>query len=176
MVGNTWGTVFYGTKGIVAVNRGKIAVWEGSTTTPTAELRAALSDMRPIDGLAVVAAFVGKDYGTDSTDKKDANLDATLNTLIAKYDLDHAKVQLYKSPNQVQNFVECYFTRRPTISPAEVGGRGAILCGLCNISYVYDTGFAWDPVKMDFPEGCACRKMGLSLKRETYRNGWDIIV
>lgn len=172
----TWGTVFYGTKGIVAVNRGKIAVWEGSTTAPTAELRAALSDMRPIDGLAVVAAFVGKDYGTDSTDKKDANLDATLNTLIAKYDLDHAKVQLYKSPNQVQNFVECYFSRRPTISPAEVGGRGAILCGLCNISYVYDTGFAWDPVKMDFPEGCACRKMGLSLKRETYRNGWDIIV
>ncbi|MGN0851980.1 MAG: Gfo/Idh/MocA family protein [Kiritimatiellia bacterium] len=172
----TWGTVFYGTKGIVAVNRGKIAVWEGKAIVPNAEIRKALADMKPVDGLTVVAASVGKDYGTDSSDKKDDRLAATLKTLAAKYDLDKAKVQLYKSPNQVQNFVECYFTRQPTISPAEVGGRGSILCGLCNMSYVYDTGFGWDPVKMDFPEGCSCRKMGISLKREFYRNGWDVVV
>ena len=132
--------------------------------------------MKPVAGLTLVAASVGKDYGTDSSDKKDDRLTSTLKTLCAKYDLEHAKVQLYKSPNQVQNFVECYFSRKPTISPAEVGGRGSILCGLCNMSYVYDTGFGWDPVKMDFPEGCSCRKMGLSLKREFSRNGWEVVV
>ena len=172
----TWGTVFYGTKGVVAVNRGKIAVWEGTLVKPTAEIRKALADMKPVAGLTLVAASVGKDYGTDSSDKKDDRLTSTLKTLCAKYDLEHAKVQLYKSPNQVQNFVECYFSRKPTISPAEVGGRGSILCGLCNMSYVYDTGFGWDPVKMDFPEGCSCRKMGLSLKREFSRNGWEVVV
>ena len=172
----TWGTVFYGTKGVVAVNRGKIAVWEGTLVKPTAEIRKALADMKPVAGLTVVAASVGKDYGTDSSDKKDDRLAATLKKLCEKYDLEHAKVQLYKSPNQVQNFVECYFSRKPTISPAEVGGRGSILCGLCNMSYVYDTGFGWDPVKMDFPAGCSCRKMGLSLKREFSRNGWDVVV
>ena len=76
----------------------------------------------------------------------------------------------------MQNFVECYFTRKPTISPAEVGGRGSVLCNLCNLSYVYDTGFGWDPVKMDFPEGCKCRERGISLKREYSRNGWEVVV
>ena len=42
------------------------------------------------------------------------------------YRLDTAAVQLYKSPNQVRNFVECVISRKPTISPAEVGARGAV--------------------------------------------------
>ena len=101
----TWGTVFYGTKGVVAVNRGKIAVWEGTLVKPTAEIRKALADMKPVAGLTLVAASVGKDYGTDSSDKKDDRLTSTLKTLCAKYDLEHAKVQLYMSPIQVQSFV-----------------------------------------------------------------------
>ena len=37
---STWGTVFYGTNGIVAVNRGKIAVWVGTgPVKPTLEIR-----------------------------------------------------------------------------------------------------------------------------------------
>ena len=82
-------------------------------------------------------------------------------------------MQLYKSPNQILNFVECIESRKPTISPAEVGGRGAILCQLCNMSYVYDTGFGWDPEKNDFADG---NKMGLPLKRDAYRNGWEVVV
>ena len=172
----TWGTVFYGTKGVVAVNRGKIAVWTGAAVTPNAEIRKAIADMKPVPGLTLVAASVGKDYGTDAMVKKDNRLAATLDSLDKKFDLEKAPVQLYKSPNQVQNFVECYFSRKPTISPAEVGGRGAVLCQLCNMSYVYDTGFGWDPVKMDFPEKCPCRKMGISLKRDFCRNGWEVVV
>lgn len=40
------------------------------------------------------------------------------------------------------------------------------------MSYVYDTGFDWDPVKRDFA-GCTAKE--LPLARADYR-GWDIVV
>ena len=170
-----WGTVFYGTNGIVAVNRGKIAVWVGFDATavkPNEEIRKGLQDVSYMKD-KIVAESVGKDYGTDSAVKKDNRLEAVLKKLNETFKLDTAPVQLYKSPNQVQNFVECYFSRKPTISPAEAGGRGAVLCQLCNMSYVYDTGFDWDPVKMDFANGTG---KGISLKRDFCRNGWEVCV
>ena len=168
-----WGTVFYGTDGIVAVNRGKIAVWKGTgLVKPTAEIRKALQDATFMPD-KLVAASIGKDYGTDATVKKDDALASALDKLEKTYDLAHAKVQLYKSANQVQNFCECLATRKCTISPAEVGGRGATLCLLCNMSYKYDASFDWDPCKMDFAGG-NCR--GMSIKRDVYRNGWDVVV
>ena len=167
-----WGTVFYGTKGIVAVNRGKLAVWKTNVLIkPTLEIRKQLENMTFAGG-TVVAASVGKDYGTDSAAKKDNALEQAIDKLVDCFKLDTASVQLYKSENQVKNFCECIETRRPTISPASVGGRSATLCLLCNMSYVYDTGFDWDPVKMDFA-GCTAKK--LPLARADYR-GWDIVV
>ncbi len=170
-----WGTVFYGTKGVVAVNRGKIAVWEGfdaAAQRPDLEMRKQIENMtfRP-DKL--VAASVGKDYGTDSSAKKDNALAKALEKLIVHFDLANAPIQLYKSVNQVQNFCECIETRQPTISPAEVGGRSGVLCLLCNMAYQYDTGFDWDPRKMEI---AGCNAKGISIKREVYRNGWDIVV
>jgi len=168
-----WGTVFYGTKGIVAVNRGKIAVWLGTgLVKPDAEVRKALQDVSFMRD-KIVAESVGKDYGTDATVKKDNRLDLALKTLESRFDLANAKVQLYKSPNQVQNFCECVETRKCTISPAEVGARGAVLCQICNMSYVYDTGFDWDPVNMTFANGTGDESW---LRRAYYRNGWKIEV
>lgn len=167
-----WGTVFYGTKGIVAVNRGKLAVWRtDGVVKPTLEVRRALESMT-FTGGTVVAASVGKDYGTDAAAKKDNALSAAIDKLAVTYGLDVAPIQLYKSENQVRNFCECVETRRPTISPASVGGRSGTLCLLCNMSYLYDTGFDWDPEKMDFA-GCNCKD--LPLARVDYR-GWDIVV
>ncbi len=167
-----WGTVFYGTKGIVAVNRGKIAVWSGTgLVKPTKEIRDALQKMTFMPD-KVVAASVGKDYGTDSSAKKDNALAKALETLIAHFDLKHAPLQLYKSENQVKNFCECIETRAATISPTTVGGRSGVLCILCNMSYQYDTGFDWDPVKM---EVVGANEKGISLVRADYR-GWDIVV
>ena len=167
-----WGTVFYGTKGIVAVNRGKLAVWKTpALVKPTLEIRKALENMTFAGG-EVVAASVGKDYGTDSSAKKDNALTACIQKLEEVYDLKNAKVRLYKSDNQVLNFVECVLSRQQTISPAEVGGRSGTLCLLCNMSYQYDTGFDWDPVHMEI-KGCNCK--GISLKRADCR-GWDIVV
>ena len=169
----TWGTVFYGTKGIVAVNRGKIAVWEGTgLVKPTKEVRKALEDASFMSD-KIVAASVGKDYGTDATVKKDNRLDGVLKKLKSYYKLDTARVQLYKSVNQVKNFVECVETRRDCISSAEIGARSGTLCLLCNMSYQYDTGFDWDGEKMELVgKNDKC----ISIKREHYRNGWDIVV
>ncbi|MBP5232983.1 MAG: Gfo/Idh/MocA family oxidoreductase, partial [Planctomycetes bacterium] len=125
---SVWGTIFYGTNGIVAVNRGKIAVWRGTgPVKPNAAIRKALEDAS-FKPNKIVAASVGKDYGTDSVVKADDALESALAKLKAAFALDKAKVKVYFSRNQVQNFCQCLDSRKPTISPAEVGGRSAILC------------------------------------------------
>jgi hypothetical protein len=169
-----WGTVFYGTKGIVAVNRGKIAVWAGTgPVRPDAAIRKQIADVT-FSKENLVAASVGADYGTDATVKTDNRLAATLDTLEKKYADVIKEADLYVSTNHVQNFCECVESRKRTITPAEVGGRSATLCLLCNMSYQYDRGFEWDGKKMTFKAGTCCA--GLSDKREVYRNGWDIVV
>ena len=170
-----WGTVFYGTKGVVAVNRGKIAVWAGfdaTTVRPTEDVRKALQDVTYMKD-HIVAESVGKDYGTDAAVKKDNKLDSALDLLEKKYEAEIKKAGLYESPNQIQNFCECLDSRKITISPAEVGGRSCTLCLLCNMSYIYDTGFDWDPKNMQLAKG---ETKGISTKREVYRNGWEIVV
>lgn len=166
-----WGTVFYGTNGIVAVNRGKIAVWQGTgLVKPTAEVRKALQDGSfMIDKR--VACSIGKDYGTDALVKKDNNLSSALAKLEERFGLSKAKVRLYFSKNQVQNFCDCLGSREATISPAEVGARGAVLCQLCNLSYVYDTGFEWDPERFEFANGTGDPAW---LKRVACRKGWEV--
>ena len=168
-----WGTVFYGTNGIVAVNRGKIAVWVGTgLVKPTAEIRKSIESLSFMPE-KIVAQSVGKDYGTDAMAKKDNNLDGALAKIAKNYGEVIKKANLYYSENQVKNFCECVETRKETISPAEVGGRSCALCLLCNMSYQYDTGFDWDPVKMDFANGTGT---GISLKREGDCNGWEVVV
>lgn len=167
-----WGTIFYGMDGVVAVNRGKIAVWTGTgPVTPDAATRAAIEDasFRPD---CLVASSVGQDYGTDATDKKDDALENALAAIRTRFSLDTAPVQLYVSQDQIRNFVECHVSGRETISTAETGGRSGTLCLLCNLSYVHDTGFDWDPAAMDFANGTG---KGISLGRDRARNGWDVV-
>ena len=172
----TWGTVFYCDNGIVAVNRGKIAVWEGTgLVKPTAEIRKAIADATFMPD-KIVAASVGRDYGTDTTIRKDSKLGDVLKLLDTKYDLVHAKVQVFKASRDhahTEDFIDSCYSRKATISPSCVGARAAILCGLCNMSYVHDTGFDWDPVKNEFANGTG---HGISLKRDYCRNGWEVVV
>ena len=104
--------------------------------------------------------------------KKDEALDAALAAIDARFSLDAAPVQLYRSPDQIRNFVQCHFSREETISPAETGARSCALCHLCNLSYVHDTGFDWDPAAMDFANGTG---RGIALGRDRARNGWDVV-
>lgn len=165
-----WGTVFYGTKGIVAVNRGKIAVWLGRGVKPTAAIRKALDDVS-YNKMKLIASSIGVNYGFDPSHRLDNQLAKCLDTLDKYFKLDKAKVQLYRSPLHEQNFIECCISRKPTITPAETGARASILCQLCNMSYVYDASFDWDPVKCTFANGTGDPAW---LKRAYNRNGWDI--
>ena len=168
-----WGTVFYGSDGIVAVNRGKIAVWRGTgPVKPTAEVRAAIADATFMPD-KLVAASIGADYGTDALVKEDNRLDTALTKLEQVFAGEIAAAKIYNSPNQVQNFVECCISRQSTVSPARVGARSGALCLLCNMSYQYDTGFDWDPERMDFANGTGA---GIALGRVGDCNGWKIEV
>ena len=169
-----WGTVFYCDDGIVAVNRSKIAVWQGTgLVKPDETIRKQIAEVtyRP-DRL--VASSIGKDPGTDPSAQKSNKLDEAVKLLEEKYDLAHAKVQLFAArKSHIDDFVESCFTRGETISPVTVGAHAAILCGLCNLSYVYDTGFDWDPETNTFANGTGDPAW---LRRAHYRNGWDIVV
>ena len=172
---SVWGTVFYGTNGIVAVNRGKIAVWVGFDATakkPDAAIRKGIEDVSYMKD-KIVAESVGRDYGTDATAKKDNKLAKALDKIETVFAGIISKAALYKSSNHIRNFCECVETRKQTITPAEVGGRSCTLCLLCNMSYQYDCGFDWDPEAMDFANGTGA---GMTLKREGDCNGWKVEV
>ena len=94
-----WGTVFYGTKGIVAVNRGRIAVWLGRGVKPNAEIRAAL-DNNTFEKMKTIAFCTGIDYGFDPTQKVDNSLVGAMDTIDEYFNLAEAPVQLYKSALQ----------------------------------------------------------------------------
>ena len=159
--GHGWGTVFYGDDGIVAVNRGKIAVWVGTgLVKPTQEIR---QQVQKCEFMAdkIVATSIGNGK------KLGPALD-----LIEKMYADVIKrAGLYRSEQHVRNFCECVESRKHPITSAEVGGRTCTLCHLANMSYKYDTGFDWDPVKMEFANGTG---WGIPLRREGDCNGWEV--
>ena len=162
---DVWGTVFYGTKGIVAVNRGRIAVWLGRGIKPNADVRKALGD-NTFEKMKTVAFCTGINYGFDPTQRKDDSLADALDILDQTFDLANAPVQLYKvTAVHEWNFIDCCISREQTICPAETGAR------LCNLSYVYDTGFDWDPVKCTFANDTGDENW---LKRSVYRKPWEI--
>ncbi|MGI6495215.1 MAG: Gfo/Idh/MocA family protein [Kiritimatiellia bacterium] len=166
---STWGTVFFGSKGIVAVNRGKIAVWTGRGVKPTDAIRKQLAD-GTFKRMKKVAAFYGEEWGDRTDVQAGDGLGIALDAIEKHFRLDTAPVQLYKSVSQTGNFVECCRTRKAPVSPAETGARAAILCLLCNISYVYDVGFDWDPKRNTFANGTGDPTW---LKRPCYRKGWE---
>ena len=156
-----WGTVFYGDNGIVAVNRGKIAVWVGTgLVKPTLEIRKQIEKCSFMAD-KIVATSIGKG-------KK---LGSALGFLEKKYGDVIKRAGIYYSEQHVRNFCECVETRKLPITSAEVGGRACTLCHLANMSYKYDTGFDWDPVKMEFANGTG---HGIPLCRLGDCNGWVV--
>ena len=152
------------------MNRGRIAVWLGKGVKPTAAVRKAIEENN-FTRMKSVAFCSGVEYGFDPSQKKDDALTTALNTIEKHFELETAPVQLYKSALQEANFIDCCISREETICPAETGARSSILCGLCNLSYVYDTGFDWDPVNCTFANGTGDPNW---LKRAVYRSQWEI--
>lgn len=55
-------------------------------------------------------------------------------------------IQVYKSNNHRQNFIDCIKTRRPTICPATVGHRSGTICQLAGIAEQLAEPVKWDPL------------------------------
>lgn len=167
-----WGTVFYGDDGIVAVNRGQFSVWRGALKgAPTREMRKALEN-GALPGYEIVGSFHRRMDGSKDKGQPDwcnRSLLEACNKASKAFDLKHAKVKLYKSTNHPADFVARFLDRKPACSRAEVGARSAILCQLCNMSYMYDVSFDWDPVKLAFANGTGDESW---LRRPYYRNNW----
>ena len=144
-----WTTVFYGTEGVVAVDRDQFAVWRGKGVTPEDALRARL-DAGDAGGAERVAFWLHQGPNPGANDK--SLLDAVSKATKA-FGLKKAPVKLYKSLNHPADFVAACAARRQPCSNIQVGARSAILCNLANLSYVHDTGFDWDPVQNVFANG-----------------------
>jgi predicted dehydrogenase len=171
---SNWGTVFYGTDGIVAVNRGRIGVWSGKGCTPDAKIRGGIVD-GTFDAMKAVAFWSPVRKRKDSPNavppcSSRSMLDAC-NKAIKEFDLKNAKTKLYRSFNHIADFVARCKDRKTACTPASVGGRAAILCQLCNISYVRDAGFDWDPAKNEFANGTGDASW---LARSSYRKGLKV--
>ncbi len=159
-----WGSVYYGTKGIVAVRRGGISVWlDTDVVKPNDEIRAKLEKCEFMPEKIVASSHI----------KGAPRLSEVLDKIEQTYADVIKKAGIRFSSNHVKDFCECVESRRLPITHAGVGGRASVLCQLLNLSYKYDVGFDWDPVKMDFANGTGC---GISLDRIGDCNGWKVSV
>lgn len=147
-----WGTIFYGTEGIVAVNRGMFAVWRGKGLTPDVSLQKLLNE-GSFDGMTRVGFWRSTENDKITRAANNRSLLDAVNKATKAFALKKAAVKLYKANGHPADFVKCFKSRTQPCSHLEVGARASILCNLCNLSYVHDAGFDWDPVQNTFANG-----------------------
>ena len=167
--GSAWGTVFYGTEGIVAVNRGRIAVWRGKGVTPDAALQERLNE-GTFDAMERVAFWNAPGDGKPPRPANNRSLLDAVNKATKAFGLKKAKVKLYKANGHPADFVACFKSRQQPCSRAEVGARSSILCNLCNLSYVHDAGFDWNPRANAFANGTG----DAAWLTKNYRGAWAV--
>lgn len=59
-------------------------------------------------------------------------------------------VQLYKSTDHYQDFLDCVKSRKQPICDVEIGCRSVSVCHLGNLAYWYRRTLNWDPAKERF--------------------------
>jgi predicted dehydrogenase len=60
------------------------------------------------------------------------------------------EIRLYRSVGHYRNFIDCVKSRRPTITPVEVGHRSTSVSHLANIAMLLKRKLYWDPVTEQF--------------------------
>ncbi len=150
--GSNWGAVFYGTEGVVAVNRGVFGAWLGKGMDPLNPGTIKSLEAGTPDGGQKIAFWriAAWNRPQDIIPGSDRSLLDAVNKSIKAFELKKAPVKLYRSPGHPADFVRSVLSRKEPCSPAETGARAAILCQLCNLSYRHDVGFDWDPVHNRF--------------------------
>jgi len=165
------GVWFFGTNGMVYVDRGKFGLWTGAALTPTPKVLAEIDAFEKTQG--EFAAGGPKRFcwfdGKKTHDRK-ASCGAAI--------LAAEKQFLAKCGNRVaitrgghsQNFLDAVASRKRSASDAQIGGRTTILCQLVNTTYMHEQPLDWDPVKMDFAKGGD----PMWLARRTPRAQWKV--
>ena len=69
------------------------------------------------------------------------------------------EIQLYKSRDHKQNFLDCIKSRRDPIASAEIGHRSSTVCHLGNIAMLLGRKLKWDPEKERFTNDWAANRM-----------------
>ena len=137
------GASFYGEDGEVHVNRGKFEVI-----------------------LKGESKF--KFWPEDKADKNKTTLAREV-TFAENALLKDAKVKLYKSSNQLADFIKCIGTREKPICSEIVGAGSAICCHLMNVSYYHGASFKWDPLKHEIVSGAEAAWL-----TKDYRGSWKV--
>jgi predicted dehydrogenase len=83
--------------------------------------------------------------------------------------LKDAKIHLYKSSNQLADFIKCIGTREKPICSEIVGAGSAIACHLMNVSYYHNASFKWDPIKNQIVSGAEPAWL-----TKEYRGAWKV--
>jgi len=119
-----FGVHFFGSDGEVLVNRGKFKVILNGKT---------------------IAEYLGKETtGTTCS----AEVDKAEQLL-----LKNARIKLYLSTSQTDDFLACVKSRQKPISNEQIGGRTVICCHLINQLYYNNTAMKWDPARLCFTGG-----------------------
>jgi hypothetical protein len=79
-------------------------------------------------------------------------------------------VRLYRSTNQITDWVKCIHSRQSPICDVETGQRSATICNLANAVYFSGKGFKWNPQAETFADGTGDNAW---LTRE-YRAPWKL--
>ena len=61
-----------------------------------------------------------------------------------------SEIHLYKSDNHFRNFIDCVYSGKETIAPAEIGHRSITMSHLGNIAMKLQQDLNWDPIAEKF--------------------------
>jgi predicted dehydrogenase len=138
---NGKGVTFYGTEGEISVNRGKF-------------------EFARNDGKKFRFWEKEQDKGTSLVREY---------TLAEREYLKDAKISLYKSKDQIQDFLACVKSREKPVCDVGIGASSAIACHLMNFAYYHGAHVKWNPTKHKFISGGDDKW----LTRE-YRGEWKV--
>jgi hypothetical protein len=80
-------------------------------------------------------------------------------------------VRLYRSTNQISDWIKCMHTRQLPVCDVETGQRSATVCNLVNLTYFNGQTIKWNPRKENFVDGTGEPAW---LTRE-YRAPWKLV-
>jgi len=112
--------------------------------------------------------FWDEDKDKDKHKDKETTLQKELTATEKEY-LADAKVHLYKSTNQIRDFLDCVASRQKPICDVGIGASSAIACHLMNFAYYHGAKIKWDPTAHKFISGGEDKW----LTRE-YRGQWTV--